>query len=277
MVSRFCGAATMVAVVAGAVAGRADSIVLQPEEDTSKDVFVYQFLPDFNFDSGDFQQIIGVTETSTGHDVHTLIEFDLSSVGVGAEDVVRATLNLYVINGEVLFGGAFGNPSERAPAVVEALVLGGPWDEGTVTWRSQPPPVGDPVDAIVVDGIERWVEIDVTASVQGWLRGDMPNFGLLLRQRDEVIDPETGLKVGVDFDSSAATNRPFLQIDLAGVPGDFDGDGDVDIVDFTTFSGCFGGSGEPVQEGCESADLDGDGDVDIVDFNTFAANFTGSR
>lgn len=58
-----------------------------------------------------------------------------------------------------------------------------------------------------------------------------------------------------------------------GVPGDLDADGDVDIVDFSTFAGCFQGSGVDVPENCRCADLDGDGDVDVVDFSTFAGTF----
>lgn len=62
-----------------------------------------------------------------------------------------------------------------------------------------------------------------------------------------------------------------------GPAGDIDFDGDVDIVDFSTFMGCFAGSGRRVEMECEIADLNGDGYVDIVDFQTFSSQFTGSR
>lgn len=55
--------------------------------------------------------------------------------------------------------------------------------------------------------------------------------------------------------------------------GDFNSDGSVDIVDFSTFSACFGGSGVPVDPGCEGVDADCDNDVDIADFSEFANNF----
>jgi len=63
------------------------------------------------------------------------------------------------------------------------------------------------------------------------------------------------------------------------LPGDFDGDGDVDLSDFTVFQLCFGGSNNPPAPTCPAgadADLDGDGDVDLADFLIFQQNFTGS-
>jgi len=63
------------------------------------------------------------------------------------------------------------------------------------------------------------------------------------------------------------------------LPGDFDGDGDVDLSDFVTFQLCFGGSNNPPAATCPpgvDADLDGDGDVDLADFLIFQQNFTGS-
>jgi len=64
------------------------------------------------------------------------------------------------------------------------------------------------------------------------------------------------------------------------IPGDFDGDGDVDLSDFTQFQLCFGGSTNPPAATCPpgvDADLDGDGDVDLADFLIFQQNFTGSQ
>lgn len=66
------------------------------------------------------------------------------------------------------------------------------------------------------------------------------------------------------------------------VPGDLDGDGDVDLYDFGTFAGCMAGPdvGAP-PAGCEvvdfiRSDLEGDGDVDLADFGLFGEAYTGS-
>jgi hypothetical protein len=66
----------------------------------------------------------------------------------------------------------------------------------------------------------------------------------------------------------------------APLPGDFDGDGDVDLADFAAFAQCFGGANLPPAGSCPpgvDADFDDDGDVDLADFATFAQNFTGSH
>lgn len=55
------------------------------------------------------------------------------------------------------------------------------------------------------------------------------------------------------------------------LPGDFNGDGDVDIIDFGLFSDGFNAG--LVTAGFLDGDYDGDGDVDIQDFGIFADNF----
>ncbi|MBN1490956.1 MAG: family 10 glycosylhydrolase [Phycisphaerae bacterium] len=58
--------------------------------------------------------------------------------------------------------------------------------------------------------------------------------------------------------------------------GDIDGDGDVDLTDFGTFSGCFNGPNRaPVYPSCDVVDFDGDNDVDLTDFGVFSACFNG--
>ncbi len=59
-------------------------------------------------------------------------------------------------------------------------------------------------------------------------------------------------------------------------PGDTDGDGDVDLVDFETYLGCVTGpDGGPIADGCAAVDFDGDDDVDFIDLDEFQLRFTG--
>lgn len=61
-----------------------------------------------------------------------------------------------------------------------------------------------------------------------------------------------------------------------GALGDFDGDGDVDLIDFGHFQACFNGPNRPpVTAGCEDADFDSDNDVDLMDFGVFQGCFNG--
>ena len=57
------------------------------------------------------------------------------------------------------------------------------------------------------------------------------------------------------------------------VPGDLDGDGDVDNDDFTIFAGCMNGPDIPYPLDCDGADLNIDGDVDVADFAEFQVHF----
>ncbi|MCP4251595.1 MAG: hypothetical protein GY778_31545 [bacterium] len=65
------------------------------------------------------------------------------------------------------------------------------------------------------------------------------------------------------------------------VPGDFDGDGDVDVSDHATFFECMNGPDATTPPApCDpadfdAADLDTDSDVDLADYAAFSENFTG--
>ena len=59
------------------------------------------------------------------------------------------------------------------------------------------------------------------------------------------------------------------------IPGDCNGDGEVDLDDYTGFEACLLGPDGGLGTGCECFDFDDDGDVDAVDFLTFQLSFTG--
>ncbi len=85
-------------------------------------------------------------------------------------------------------------------------------------------------------------------------------------QRDEFFTEARLL-----FDQDAVDGRFFVeQIIHAGIPGDFDGDGDVDAFDLGIWQTGFDTtSGATVSDG----DADGDGDVDAFDLGLWQTNF----
>lgn len=68
-----------------------------------------------------------------------------------------------------------------------------------------------------------------------------------------------------------------VAIGIVSVPGDFDGDGDVDEFDVEAYFGCVTGpDAGPITAPCEVFDFDEDDDVDFGDFGVLQRVFTGS-
>jgi hypothetical protein len=88
----------------------------------------------------------------------------------------------------------------------------------------------------------------------------------------------TSLSLGTDYFYSAFAYdtsfnyAPAAQaVRLHGIPGDFDGDRDVDQTDFGHLQACLGGPNAYRPAGCEDADLDGDFDIDDNDLAALVA------
>ena len=64
--------------------------------------------------------------------------------------------------------------------------------------------------------------------------------------------------------------------DECDLSGDFDGDGFVDLDDFTFFGPCVEGPDVPVPPSCDMADTDFDADADLVDLAGMQRAFTGN-
>jgi hypothetical protein len=130
-------------------------------------------------------------------------------------------------------------------------------------------------DLMVQDG-NAWGEasVEITPTVQGWLDGTIPNYGISLSTDNlpayiDFYSPTIGQAV-----PSYQAWGPKLTIEIATaagpIPGDFDADNDVDGVDYGLWQ-----SGYPTASGAAlgDGDADGDGDVDGVDFGLWQENY----
>ena len=93
-------------------------------------------------------------------------------------------------------------------------------------------------------------------------------FSMLSSFDDEIL--------GIDNIVITGTVGPAPTV-VAVIPGDADGDGDVDIADFMAMMECFTGSNGQAGDGCGMFDFDGDGDIDLSDQVALQSAFTGSR
>ena len=88
---------------------------------------------------------------------------------------------------------------------------------------------------------------------------------------DDLATPDTGAGTPPIVDMGAYEFAP-------AVPADLDGDGDVDLDDFSIFQACASGPAIPHNgtRTCQTADLDHDGAVDQVDFGLFQRCYSGT-
>ena len=104
------------------------------------------------------------------------------------------------------------------------------------------------------------------------LRGPAETSDFLNATEALFEDPATLPDVGPAMKRIAAAKRSWEPV---AVYGDFDADGDVDLLDVAAFGRCFTGLGEPLGPGCAPGDFDENGSVDALDVALFGAGLTG--
>lgn len=119
---------------------------------------------------------------------------------------------------------------------------------------------------------------------RGSLTTDLPNHGLgkLMTDAEGLFGP-----TGVTTDAAHnvyvvdAGNSRVLRFDVPiapVIPGDFDGDFDVDLADYVLLPDClFGPDVVPPLAACLAFDADGDGDVDLWDAGAFGRCLSGDN
>ncbi len=234
-------------------AARGDTLItLTPDEQSSKDVFVYEFdVPGFfgiptaarttNLDTATLSQImpppvpfgnfLGASETDPfsltpggplrQHGTRTLIQFDLKPISLSPDEVGHAFINLYALPALP----AFESPSPEHSVTTDLRPVTESWGEQTVTWENWPEVAMDPTASIVQSGVNQWVRFDVTDLVKDWLDDPSSNLGVQLSQRDVVDIEVPGARdryFASLYASSASADpslRPYLSINTVPEPG----------------------------------------------------------
>lgn len=246
------GTATLLAFVVSLGAATAASITLTPDEDASKDVFVYAFsipgtlgIPtppnSSNFDTANvpasaavpFGAFLGAAETVPfrtdptdpdeplrAHTTRSLLEFDLSSVALTGRGVASASLTLFAIPGLP----PFDDPSAENPVDLALKQVMEAWDEGTVTWDTRPA-VGQTAAFTTIATAPTAdmpvpVRFDITDLVSMWLDDPASNFGLEISQAGIQANPQIGDRdrFSVALFASSAFPDPSLRPTLSIQP-----------------------------------------------------------
>lgn len=186
-------------------------VVPPPKVWTIADATVFSNISDSNYGTANILRIgydnPGCSNSINGGIARSLIQFDLSSVPASSA-IVSAKLYLYKGNYCVYSG-------HEQPRNIVIHRLGSPWTETSVTWNSQPAIFEvQGGGAIDVTG-QQYYQFDITALVQGWVNGSLPNYGLVL------VGPETTGDNFVSFDfgafESGSDYEPYLEMTYAGM------------------------------------------------------------
>ena len=114
-----------------------------------------------------------------------------------------------------------------------------------------------------------WYDSVATARVQFVFRSGSTPEGLLPAEVLSYARPTSA-------STHASDHRPVIVDYIVPLWGDEDGDGDLDLGDYTAFQACMTGPNGGLPGGCDWADFDSDGDVDAEDFLSFQAAFSGA-
>ena len=174
-----------------------------------------------------------------------------SDVDDGYTYLISPTIDLSEGDAEVSFALWYTNDHGTAPDDILRV-----WVANGTSF----PPEWTLVETIGPEASHGWTWTEHTFMVGDFVA---PDHGV--RVRFEVSDLGGGSVVEAGVDA-------FLVSQLECVSygnGDFDVDGDVDLVDFAAFQGCFNST--PMGAGCEPGDMTGDETIDLVDFAAFLA------
>jgi hypothetical protein len=241
-------------LLGAALPASADRLVQVRPGPEGEDVAAYGFFPSLMRGNYDTLYAFSATgETGANHSMETFIEFPVGPGFLGPNEVVKlAELRVAYSFDFDQFGNSNDEPGSLSCSVVTA-----PWDEATLVWNNKPP-FAAPFQTITGITALGPLAFDVTAVVQGWATGAIPNHGVALTSASErVLGFYSFEKTGVD-----PNLRPYL-LAIVGPStiADADSDGIADESD-----NC------PSTVNALQEDADDDGIGDVCDNCALAAN-----
>lgn len=174
------------------------TVVLQPDGAAGKDTWAYQGTPGDIEDPSNELYASGALPSSF---CRLWIEFDVSSIP-STSIVNDAKLGLH-------YSSAQGTATEGP---IGAYRITQSWDEGTLTWDTQPNSVSTPTDTIPIPVYTSavWRYWDIDALAQGWVTSSIANYGVMLKDVDESTEEKW--KGFHSSDWGTASQRPKLTI-----------------------------------------------------------------
>jgi len=168
---------------------------------------------------------------------------------------------------------------------IDCAAAGGSYQgDGT---SCDPNPCG-PQPLLVSAGPDKEINSGGSTILEGTVSGGTPPYFLQWSPVESLDNPEalqptasptattTYTLTVTDAMSQLASDTVLVTVTDAGIPGDMDGDGDVDQSDFGRFQACISGPDVPQTDpACQDATLDDDDDVDADDSDVFTLCVSG--
>lgn len=184
--------------IAATALAAAETVTLAPSQDG--DIYSYLDQPT----STVYTLNVSASGEGAPHSNRSLIQFNLSSLGIPAAEIGSAVLRLYAYPPDMGTTG-FGHVSLRRQASA--------WTASTLRWNQIQPQ--EQVALLPVTAMNVWVEADVTSVVKQWVAGTVANHGLVMMPESET----SALNVTfLSMDMPTATYRPQLVVTRAEAP-----------------------------------------------------------
>ncbi|MBO3840465.1 MAG: DNRLRE domain-containing protein [Candidatus Brockarchaeota archaeon] len=161
----------------------------------SDDAYVSEKYPNMNHGSLNLLEVCSYQ----GSDERTYIKFDLSNIPPGSV-IESATLKLYMFT------------APTSTRTMRCRLAGRDWSESSITWSNQPYLAGV-VASVSVGTSAGWISLDLTASVQSFVRNRDPvsNYGWILMDANEGSTTAYMWRMR-SKEYTDSTQRPYLQV-----------------------------------------------------------------